>query len=135
MSIRALQDYTLVSKYSRYDASKKRRETWNEAVNRMRDMHLRRYPNVADDINWAFEQVRAKRVLGSQRALQFGGKPIESKHSRQYNCTAAYCDRMRFFQEAFWLLLCGSGVGFSVSASFFVMSSNTLWFASIRVVA
>ena len=127
MSIRALQDYTLVSKYSRYDASKKRRETWNEAVIRMRDMHLRRYPNVADDINWAFEQVRAKRVLGSQRALQFGGKPIESKHSRQYNCTAAYCDRMRFFQEAFWLLLCGSGVGFSVQTHHVVKLPNFHW--------
>jgi ribonucleoside-diphosphate reductase alpha chain len=55
-----------------------------------------------------------KKVLGSQRALQFGGDPILKRHSKIYNCTASYCDRLRFFQECFWLLLCGSGTGFSV---------------------
>ncbi len=46
--------------------------------------------------------------------MQYGGEPIEKKHSRIYNCTVSYCDRIRFFQESFWLLLCGCGVGFSV---------------------
>jgi ribonucleoside-diphosphate reductase alpha chain len=55
-----------------------------------------------------------KKVLGSQRALQFGGDPILKRHAKIYNCTASYCDRPRFFQECFWLLLCGSGTGFSV---------------------
>jgi len=53
-------------------------------------------------------------VLGSQRAMQFGGEPILKKNARIYNCTTSYCDRARFFQEALWLLLCGCGVGFSV---------------------
>lgn len=114
MSLKALQDYTFYSKNSRYDANKKRRETWAEAVQRVKEMHLRRYPQAAHDIEWAFNQVLAKRVLGSQRALQYGGKPIEDKHTRIYNCSSSYCDRVRFFQEAFWLLLCGCGVGFSV---------------------
>jgi ribonucleoside-diphosphate reductase alpha chain len=52
--------------------------------------------------------------LGSQRALQFGGDPILKRHAKIYNCTSSYCDRLRFFQECFWLLLCGSGTGFSV---------------------
>lgn len=114
MSLKALQEYTFVSKYARYLPEKKRRETWDEAVNRVRDMHLRRYPQISEEIEWAFEQVRNKRVLGSQRALQFGGKPIEKKNARMYNCIASYCDRVRFFQECFWLLLCGCGTGFSV---------------------
>lgn len=107
MSVKALQDYTFSSKYARYSPENKRRETWTEAVERVRDMHLRRYPQIAEEINWAFEQVKAKRVLGSQRALQFGGSPIEKKNSRMFNCIASYCDRQRFFQECFWLLLCG----------------------------
>lgn len=114
MSLKALQDYTFVSKYARYNPEKKRRETWNEAVERVRDMHLRRYPQIAEEITWAFEQVKQKRVLGSQRALQFGGHAIEQKHARMYNCISSYCDRLRFFQECFWLLLCGCGTGFSV---------------------
>jgi ribonucleoside-diphosphate reductase alpha chain len=58
--------------------------------------------------------MKQKMVLGSQRAMQFGGEPILRKHARIYNCTTSYCDRPRFFQEALWLLLCGCGVGFSV---------------------
>jgi ribonucleoside-triphosphate reductase len=114
MSIEALQDYVYTSKYSRYTKQKKRREVWRESVHRVRDMHLSRYPQIADEIIWAFDQVLDKRVLGSQRALQFGGEPILRKHARQYNCIGSYCDRMRFFQETFWLLLCGCGTGFSV---------------------
>ena len=114
MSIKALQDYTYYSKYARYNAEEKRRETWNEAVERVKGMHLRKYPQVEEEIEWAFDLVKQKRVLGSQRALQFGGTPIEKKNARIYNCTVSFCDRIRFFQECFWLLLCGCGTGFSV---------------------
>jgi ribonucleoside-diphosphate reductase alpha chain len=114
MSVKALQDYTFTSKYARYLPEKKRRETWAEAVERVCDMHTRRYPQIKEEIEWAFEQSRQKRVLGSQRALQFGGPAIEKTNARIYNCIASYCDRLRFFQECFWLLLCGCGTGFSV---------------------
>ena len=114
MSIKALQDYTYYSRYARYNKEAKRRETWGEATNRVKQMHLKKYPQIAQDIEWAFDLVEQKRVLGSQRALQFGGTPIEKKNARIYNCTVSFCDRMRFFQECFWLLLCGCGTGFSV---------------------
>lgn len=114
MSIRALQDYTYYSKYARYNKEQKRRETWNEAVDRVFAMHLEKYPQCAEEIEWAVDLVKAKRVLGSQRALQFGGEPIKKKNARLYNCTVSFCDRLRFFQECFWLLLCGCGTGFSV---------------------
>ncbi len=112
--MQSLQDYTFISRYARFIPELSRRETWDEAVNRVRDMHLRKYPQISDKINWAFELMREKRVLGSQRALQFGGPPVEKKNARLYNCTVSFCDRPRFFQESFWLLLCGCGVGFSV---------------------
>jgi ribonucleoside-triphosphate reductase len=114
MSVKALQDYTFNSKYARYNPARKRRDTWNESINRVMEMHLGQYPQVEEEIRWAFDQVRTKRVLGSQRALQYAGFPVISKNARVYNCTVSYCDRIRFFQESLWLLLCGCGVGFSV---------------------
>lgn len=117
MSIKALQDYTFTSKYAKYLKDKKRRENWNESVNRVKQMMLKKYadiPAVHEDIEYAYDMMRKKRVLGSQRALQFGGDPILRKNMRIYNCTSSYCDRLRFFQEAMWLLLCGTGVGFSI---------------------
>jgi ribonucleoside-triphosphate reductase len=114
MSIKALQEYTFHSKYARYNPDLKRRDTWNEAVTRVMDMHISRFPHVQEEIEWAFEQSKQKRVLGSQRALQYAGAPALKKHARVFNCTVSYADRLRFFQEAFWLLLCGCGTGFSV---------------------
>lgn len=112
-----MQDYVYYSKYARYNKEEKRRETWGEAVDRVLNMHLTKYaafPEVHEDIKWAFNAVRQKRVLGSQRALQFGGDPILKKSERIYNCVSSYCDRPRFFQECLYWLLCGSGAGFSV---------------------
>lgn len=114
MSLQALSDYTFVSRYARFNSTKNRRETWSEAVERVKNMHLLKYPMASDDINWAFEQVHKKVALGSQRALQFGGEPILKKNARIYNCISTYIDRPRVFQETFWLLLCGCGTGFSV---------------------
>jgi ribonucleoside-triphosphate reductase (thioredoxin) len=115
-AIQELQNYTFVSKYARWLEDKNRRETWKEAVDRVRAMMHTQYDafGIAEDIDWAYDIMYKKKVLGSQRALQFGGDPILKRHAKIYNCTASYCDRLRFFQECFWLLLCGSGTGFSV---------------------
>ena len=115
-SLQELQNYTFVSKYARWIEDKNRRETWKEAVERVKNMMLTKYAGcgIEEDINWAYDMMYKKKVLGSQRALQFGGDPILKRHAKIYNCTSSYCDRLRFFQECFWLLLCGSGTGFSV---------------------
>ena len=115
-ALNELQNYTFVSKYARWIESENRRETWKEAVDRVKDMMHTQYDDksVSEDIDWAYDLMLKKRVLGSQRALQFGGDPILKRHAKIYNCTSSYCDRLRFFQECFWLLLCGSGTGFSV---------------------
>ena len=114
MSLKALSEYTFASRYARYDSKLKRRETWHEAIERVKNMHLKKYPMVADEINWAFEHVHNKVALGSQRALQFGGDPILKRNAKIFNCISSYCDRPRFFQECIWLLLNGTGTGFSV---------------------
>lgn len=115
-ALQELQNYTFVSKYARWLESENRRETWKEAVDRVRNMMHTQYAdfNISTDIDWAYDMMYKKKVLGSQRALQFGGDPILKRHAKIYNCTSSYCDRLRFFQECFWLLLCGSGTGFSV---------------------
>ena len=115
-ALQELQNYTFVSKYARWIENENRRETWKEAVDRVRNMMHSMYSdkNISADIDWAYDMMYKKKVLGSQRALQFGGEPILKRHAKIYNCTSSYCDRLRFFQECFWLLLCGSGTGFSV---------------------
>ncbi len=114
MPATAIQDYIFTSRYARFIPEKKRRETWSETINRVRNMHLGKFPNVADDINWAFDRVIEKKVLPSMRSLQFGGRAIEQKNERVYNCSFSVCDRIDFFKETLFLLLCGVGVGFSV---------------------
>jgi len=138
-----LQDYIAVSRYARYNPEKRRRETWAEAVGRVRDMHLERYADgsladaarealnagevtaatiarlgslgsLHDAIRRAFGFVEAKQVLPSMRSLQFGGEAILGKHTRIYNCAYMHIDRLEAFRESFYLLLCGCGVGFSV---------------------
>lgn len=114
MSAEALSEYTAISKYSRYVKEKKRRETWEEAVERNEHMMLDRFPDLANEIRSAYQFTRQKAVLPSMRAMQFGGKPALKHNARLYNCCASHCDRLRFFQECFYLLLCGCGTGFSV---------------------
>lgn len=115
-----LSDFVFTSKYAKYVDNLKRRETYEEAVDRMMDMHQNKFSKMGVREN-VFEEVRNalknKKIIGSQRALQFGGKAIEEKNWRIYNCTTSYCDRTRFFAEALWLLLCGAGTGFSVCKS------------------
>ena len=114
MSIKELESYTFVSKYARWIPEKKRRETWKESVDRVKEMMQHQSPEINGDIDWAYDMMHKKRVLGSQRALQFGGSPILKHNARIYNCIASYIDRPRFFQECMYLLLCGCGTGFSV---------------------
>lgn len=111
-----IDEYVFKSKYARFNQNLQRRETWEEAVDRMMDMHLKRFPQLATEIEECSRAMKAKEITGSQRALQFGGSAIEEKNMRMYNCVSSYADRPRFFAESLWLLLCGCGVGFSVQA-------------------
>lgn len=122
---RLLSSYIFAAKYANHLADQKRRETEAEAQARVFGMHRAFYADkitsssgeyagvLASSIDGAEAVYEEGSILGSQRALQFGGRAMLRKHARGYNCCASFADRPRFFAEAFWLLLCGCGVGFS----------------------
>jgi len=101
-------------KYAKYDPELNRRETWNELVTRNKAMHIKRYPELADQIQLNYKYVYDKKVLPSMRSLQFSGKPIEISPNRLYNCSYLPVDHTDSFSETMFLLLSGCGVGYSV---------------------
>lgn len=111
---KALSSYIHAAKYAKYLPELQRREVAEETTARVEAMHIRKFPQLEDRIRKAFDLVREDRVLPSMRSLQFGGVAIEKINARIYNCSATLIDRMEAFSQAFFLLLCGCGVGFSV---------------------
>jgi ribonucleoside-diphosphate reductase alpha chain len=101
-------------KYAKYRPEKQRRETWSELVTRNMNMHIKKYPALGGEIVEAYKFVFDKKVLPSMRSLQFGGKPIEISPNRIYNCAYLPIDDWRAFGEVMFLLLGGTGVGYSV---------------------
>ena len=101
-------------KYAKYIPELNRRETWEELVDRNKQMHIRRYPSLENDIETYYKYVYEKKVLPSMRSLQFGGKPIEISPNRLYNCAFLPIDNIIGFSEVMFLLLSGCGVGYSV---------------------
>jgi ribonucleoside-diphosphate reductase alpha chain len=114
ISNRILSEITVHMKYARYIPEKNRRETWEELVTRNKEMHQRKYPQLRDEIENVYKFVYDKKVLPSMRSLQFGGKPIEISPNRIYNCAYLPIDDWRAFGEVMFLLLGGTGVGYSV---------------------
>lgn len=112
-----LGHYISASKYARCLVEKKRRETSSETIRRSRDMHLQKMcscdPSFLMDIGWAFNMVQEHRVLPSMRSMQFAGAKILKHNESLYNCAGGLCDRVAFFEEEMFLLLCGCGVGAS----------------------
>lgn len=117
-----IANFTFTSKYAKYDDTLNRRETWDETVSRVENMHLKKFRRLNKEdkaeIKWAFSLAREKKVVPSMRSMQFAGKAIESHESRIYNCCVLHVDSIRSFAEAEYLLLCGCGVGFGLSEKF-----------------
>jgi len=110
----AMADYCHIAKYARYRPEDTRRELHHETVSRVEAMHIHRFPGLEEEIRAAMKFVYDRKVLPSMRSMQFAGDAMLRKNARCYNCTYSLVDRPRVFQEAFYLLLCGCGVGFSV---------------------
>jgi ribonucleoside-diphosphate reductase alpha chain len=101
-------------KYSKFIPELERRETWEELVTRNMNMHIKKYPHIAGEIVDVYQYVYNKKVLPSMRSMQFGGKPIEISPNRIYNCAYLPIDHLDAFSETMFLLLGGTGVGYSV---------------------
>ncbi len=114
ISNKIASDITINTKYSKHIKSKKRRETWEEICDRCQDCLIKRYSKLKDDIVKAMKYVRQKKVLCSMRMMQFGGIPVERNNSRVYNCAYHAANTIDFFSHTMFLLLGGSGVGYSV---------------------
>lgn len=114
LSNEILSEITVFMKYAKYIPELQRRETWEELVTRNKNMHLKKYPNLAEEIEEVYKMVYAKKILPSMRSMQFAGKPIEISPNRVYNCAYLPIDDYRAFGEAMFLLLGGTGVGYSV---------------------
>jgi len=115
VSQKILSDITVFNKYAKFVPSKQRRENWNELCDRNQEMHITKYPQLKAEIKAVYDQfVRAKKVLPSMRSMQFGGRPIELSNNRMFNCAYVAVDSPAAFWESMFLLLGGSGVGFSV---------------------
>ena len=109
-----LSDITVHMKYARYLEDKQRRENWSELVTRNMEMHIKKFPQIENEIRKNYKMVFDKKVLPSMRSMQFGGKPIEVSPNRVFNCAYAPADDPRIFGEIMFLLLGGTGVGYSV---------------------
>jgi len=115
MNTEILSDITVHMKYAKYNQDISRRETWEEIVERNMQMHIKTYPKLKEEIENVYNNfIRTKKVLPSMRSMQFGGKPIEISPNRVYNCAYMPLDSYLSFSEAMFLLLGGTGVGYSV---------------------
>ena len=109
-----LSNITIFNKYAKFNENLNRRETWEELCDRYRDMMISKYPQLKYDIEKSMKFIYDKKVLPSMRALQFAGKAITKNESRIYNCAFMPVDDYRAFSETMFLLLGGTGVGYSV---------------------
>ena len=111
-----LSEITTHLKYAKFSPEKNRRETWGELVTRNKEMHLKKFPYLAEEIEAAYKYVYDKKILPSMRSMQFAGKPIEINNARIFNCSYLPIDDYRAFSEIMFLLLSGCGVGYSVQS-------------------
>jgi len=120
-----LSDLKLHSDYLKWVDGVERYETWNEATSNIIDSHLLKFgTKIKDYTDSALESMQDKLVLASQRSLQYRHNQISQHNARMYNCTTTYMARNKAFQEIFYLLLCGCGVGVSVLKPFVKNLSN-----------
>ena len=116
-----LRDLKLYTDYFKWNEDLDRYENWEEAVDDILDGHWKHYLAKGIDnskinkyIDFVAPHMKERRVLASQRTLQFRGDQIAKHNAKVYNCVTTYIARNDVFQEAFYLGLCGCGVGWGL---------------------
>ena len=109
-----LSDLVHHMKYAKYLGEKNRRETFEETVTRNKNMHIKKFPELKNEITDAYQYVYEKKVIPSMRSMQFAGTAIEVNPTRMFNCSYLPIVEPGAFWETMFLLLSGSGVGYSV---------------------
>jgi hypothetical protein len=113
-SNKLLSDIVSFRTYAKYLINFGRREVFEETINRNMQMHLDKFPKLSRDIVKTYQRVHEFKVMPSMRALQFGGEAIIKNNIRSYNCSYNHVDDPRVFGEILFLLLSGTGNGYSV---------------------
>ena len=115
----AYQEYIHQSRYSRYRDDLGRRESWTETIDRVRDFWVDRIPNnMKEDLTDAMEAVHRKDIMPSMRIMMSAGKALSDHNVAGYNCAYVPIDDPRVFSEIVYILMCGTGVGFSVEGKY-----------------
>lgn len=118
LSAQILSDITVFTKYAKHIPTMNRRETFEEIIDRNMYMHLKKFKDnkeICKEIRFVYKNfIKTKKILPSMRSLQFGGRPIELSPNRVYNCCFVPVDDLHAFSESMFLLLGGTGVGYSV---------------------
>lgn len=109
-----LSDIVTFRTYAKYLPHVGRRESLEEIINRNMMMHLEKFPALSRDIIKAYKQVHDLNVMPSMRSMQFGGETILKNNVKIYNCSFAAANYTEVFAESLYLLMCGTGFGFSV---------------------
>ena len=112
--IELLSNIVVYNKYAKYIPELKRRETWEDIITRYLGMMVKKYPDLTEEIMINGQYLYSKQVLPSMRAAQFSGAAIEKNEARLYNCGYMPMSDYRSFSELMFLLLGGTGIGYSV---------------------
>ncbi len=119
VTMESLKRYIHLSKYSRWIEKENRRETWEETVDRLITFWHRELPTIPEKV---LEELRfgiiGEQVMPSMRTLMTAGKALRRDHAAGYNCWGVAVNHPRIFDEVFYLLMCGGGVGFSVERQY-----------------
>jgi ribonucleoside-triphosphate reductase len=111
-----LQKYVHLSRYARWRDENNRRETWEETVQRYIDFWQRRYPET--NLTEMHSAILNLEVMPSMRSLMTAGEALEKDNMAGYNCSYLAIDNVRAFDEIMYILMCGTGVGFSVERQY-----------------
>ena len=115
------RQYIAASRYARYQDDKGRRETWDETVTRFVDYIFSRTPAITADSalkEELFTAIKNHELMPSMRAMMTAGKSADRDNTCVYNCSYLPIDDPKSFDEAMFILLCGTGVGFSVEQKY-----------------
>ena len=114
----AYQQYIHKSRYARYLPEEQRRETWRETVNRYLDFWVNKEKLTRKEADSLFDDIHNLEVMPSMRALMTAGEALERDNVAGFNCSYLPIDHPKAFDEMMYVLMCGTGVGFSVERQY-----------------
>ena len=114
----AYQQYIHKSRYARYLPEEQRRESWGETVNRYLDFWVEKDKLTAKEAEDIFRQIHGMGVMPSMRALMTAGEALDRDNVAGFNCAYLPIDHPKAFDEMMYVLMCGTGVGFSVERQY-----------------